>query len=588
MKHDDTTWPQRSWVLSAFLAIAGFVFYLIVEEKVFGSASPQLRVAFAAFVAVGAISFAFAVERNRILWVVGFSVIWGLVLAFVAHSTLISQTGNFNLSFPFWSGLLSAGIALPLFQTIRHHGEFVLPYKDLHEHAWSDVICWCASWAFVGLSFGLAYLLASLFDLIGIELLKDLLEKEWFVWTFMGASFGAALGVFKENDRIVASLQNLVMTTLSILAPVLCISLALFLVALPFTGLQPLWDATRGTTPILLACALGAVTLTNSIIRNSLSEESGKKIMRYSAIGLSACILPLSVIALISMQQRIDQYGLTPDRIWGLVAVLVAVAYGFSYLWSVLKSRETWTENLRSNNIRMAGFLCVLTFFLALPIVNFAKISVDDQLSRIEDGRIKSEKIDYVAFAFDLGEGGRSELKKMQSSDDQAVVDRATIALAADNRWNLKEKFDEAKSSSVILSKLTVFPRTVAIPETLSKAINKQAGCLGDYCLLIWETGNDVAQLITPDCPHYNRYDNDYDAEESYQHCPPTVTHLELKNNEWVVRTRYNSVKPRATEKQRADDRKAVSNAIEQSEIEVRTVERQQVFIGGKPVGQVY
>ena len=588
MKQEVRAWPQRPWLLAAFLALAGFAFYLIVEQKLFGSSSLQLRVALATFISVAAISFAFGLERDRYLWVVAFSLVWGLVLAFVAHSTAISQAGRVELDFPLWSGLLAAGIALPLFQTIRKHGEFVLPYKDLHEYAWSDFICLCASWAFVGLSFGLAHLLASLFDLIGIDILKELLKKQWFVWIFVGASFGSALGVFKENDRIVASLQNLVMTTLSILAPVFCISLVLFLVALPVTGLQPLWDATRGTTPILLACAVGAITLINSIIRNSPSEESSKRMMRYSAIGLSVCILPLSIIALISMQQRIEQYGLTPDRIWGLVAVLAAVAYGLSYLWSLLKSRQTWSSNLRTNNIRMAGFLCLVTLFLALPIVNFAKISVDSQLARIERGSIKPENIDYVAFAFDLGEEGRAELKKMKLSEEQAVIDRATIALAASNRWKLQKKFDEANSSSVILSKLVVFPKTVAIPAELKNTINNQAGCLGDYCLLIWEDGSEVAQLVTSDCPPYNWNEYGYRGENSYQYCPPALTHLHKKKEKWVVKKSYSSPNPTATKQQIEDDNKAVTSALNQGEIEIRTVERKQLFIGGKPVGQVY
>jgi hypothetical protein len=38
----------------------------------------------------------------------------------------------------------------------------------------------------------------------------------------------------------------------------------LFVLALPFTGLNALWEATKSTTPILLFCVLGALVLANA------------------------------------------------------------------------------------------------------------------------------------------------------------------------------------------------------------------------------------------------------------------------------------------------------------------------------------
>lgn len=591
MKQNPQAWPYRPWILAAFLSLVGLIFNQITEDKIFLLESPQLRMSLATFTLVAATSFAFALEKTRYSWVAIFSMLWGFILAFVAHSTLITHSGRFDFSYSFCSGLIAAGIALPLFQTIRSHGKLALPYKDLHENAWSDVICWCASWVFVALSFGLAHLLASLFNLIGFELLKELLSKQWFIFMFLGGSFGAALGVFKENERIVASLQNLVMSTMSILAPVLCVSLIVFLAALPFTGLQPLWDATRGTTPILLACTIGAITLINAIIRNSESEESDKKMMRYAAKGLSFCILPLAIIALMSMQQRITQYGLTPDRIWGFIAVLVALAYGLAYLWSLIKSPKVWSSNLRTNNIRMAILLCLTTLFLALPIVNFAKLSVNSQLERISSGRAQAESVDFAAFAFDFGEEGKDALREMKNSENQYLLNGATLALAADNRWNLEQKIEEAASSSLIFSKLSVFPKPVAIPDKLKQAINKEAGCIGDYCLLIWQQGADIAQLVTEDCTPYSRYlIGNQSPELGYQHCPPKVTHLNKVEGDWLTNTNSQySYKPLSgNAKQKQEDKLTIANAIKQGEVEIRSVERKQLFIGGKPVGQVY
>ena len=48
-----------------------------------------------------------------------------------------------------------------------------------------------ASAAFTGISFLLAYLIAQLFDLIGIEFFTELLRKDWFNALLAGFAFGA-------------------------------------------------------------------------------------------------------------------------------------------------------------------------------------------------------------------------------------------------------------------------------------------------------------------------------------------------------------------------------------------------------------
>src|SRR3546814_3940007 len=82
-----------------------------------------------------------------------------------------------------------------------------------------------------------------MFKLIGINLIFDLLNDEWFGWMLAGAAFGGAVGLLRERDRLVATLQRLVMIVLAVLAPVLAVALVLFLLSLAGTGLQKLWDS---------------------------------------------------------------------------------------------------------------------------------------------------------------------------------------------------------------------------------------------------------------------------------------------------------------------------------------------------------
>ena len=81
-----------------------------------------------------------------------------------------------------------------------------------------------AGLAFTGITFLLAWLIAGLFDVIGIDAIKELLNEEWFGWMLAGFAFGGALGLLRERDALVATLQKLVMVVFSVLAPVLAVA----------------------------------------------------------------------------------------------------------------------------------------------------------------------------------------------------------------------------------------------------------------------------------------------------------------------------------------------------------------------------
>src|SRR3546814_15049575 len=75
------------------------------------------------------------------------------------------------------------------------------------------------------------------------------------------------------------------------------------------------------------------------------------------------------------MGLRIGQYGWTPERIWGVIAVGVALAYGLAGLWAVAKGRRAFDDRLRPLQQRPAIALMLLAAFLALPVLDFGTLS---------------------------------------------------------------------------------------------------------------------------------------------------------------------------------------------------------------------
>lgn len=167
--------------------------------------------------------------------------------------------------------------------------------------------------------------------------------------------------------------------------------------------------------------------------------------MRSAALVLALGILPLAIMAAISMGTRIDQHGLSPERIWALIAIIVAVAYGVAYFVAAIRSLRHGWDRLREANLHLAVATSVLAFLLAMPILDFGAMSARNQIARLEAGKVAAQDFDYDALRWDFGEGGRRELARLTQSDDAQVAKLAKEAVentSRPNRWN-RERVDQ-------------------------------------------------------------------------------------------------------------------------------------------------
>ena len=371
---DTESWPLRPWIMAAICAVGGLIFDFLTDLS-YPSTPSVVRQAAATFVAIATVSFVLTVEQRRWLWSLAFAAGWGTVVALVGWFTASYNSNPTIFEWPFLSGIFAVLLAAPLFQTVRDEGAWRFPYAKLHGHAWTDAVIGAAALVFTGISFLLAWLIAGLFDLIGIDVIKELLQESWFGWMLAGFAFGAAVGLLRERDALVATLQRLVMVVLGVLAPVLGAALLLFLLSIPFTGLGKLWDSSIPATPMMLLAGAGAILLANAVIGNGADDRATSRVLRISAQVLVLAVLPLAIIAALSLGLRIGQYGWTPERIWGVVAVAVAVLYGLVGWWVVAKGRGDFDDLLRPLQTKMALGLCGLALFLALPILDFGAVA---------------------------------------------------------------------------------------------------------------------------------------------------------------------------------------------------------------------
>jgi hypothetical protein len=583
----DQTWPLRPWIMAAVGAVGGLIIHLLTDRLTYSTPLPVWKQAATSFTAVATLSFLLTVELRRWIWALAFALGWGVVLAMVGWFTAQYNQVPDIFEFPFWSGILAVLIAAPLFQTVRDEGAWRFPYARVHRHAWTDAVIGAASLAFTGITFLLAWLIASLFDVIGIDAIKELLKEEWFGWMLAGLAFGGAIGLLRERDGLAGSLQRLVTVVLAVLAPVLAIALAAFLISLPFKGLDGLWNSHIPATPLLLLSAAGAFILTNDVIGDGGEDRSTNIWLRRSALLLILCILPLAFFAALSMGQRIGQYGWTPERIWGVIAVATAVIYGLIGWWSVIRGRMEFDDRLRPLQVNFVIGLCGLALFLALPILDFGAISARSQLARLESGKVSPKEFDWTAMAFDFGRAGRERLAKIAKSGPAAERQYASLALKTDSRWKLTKENLVAGPEP---QELIVNPKGATVPADLRAKLLGGAGGIEGFCssggacrVFAQEDGTFIVFMDgCANLPPAERND-------PKQRCTRMPAVFEREGAKWInVYERINKPEPELAPAEEAASLQRESEALERGDVKIAPVTRRQIIVGNKPSGNIF
>lgn len=424
-------WSLRPWLLAALGAVAGIIIWQLLED--WDDDSPT-RLAIASFIFFFSTSTTFTLTKRRPFEALGFSALLGAVMAGVTFLVLDAGERLAGEEYALGAGVFFSLLAIPLFQAGFHRLRFATPYRDTHFHVWTDAVSAAGAIAFMGLSWLLLWLLHALFSLIGIDAIEELIETGWFAGMFIGATFGGAMGVLRNQLGIIGTLQRVVMLVFALLAVPFAVALLIFLVILLASGGNALWEATDSATPVLLSCAIGAFVLCNAVVRDDDEARSSNAVMQAAALVLAASILPLTLFAAISMGIRIDQHGLSPARIWALIAIIIACAYGIAYWAGLFRGRmAAWSEYLRRANLHLAAVTCVIALVLAMPVVDFGAISARDQIARLESGEVPVEEFDFVALRWDFGDAGRDALAELAQGEGR-VAELAVAAQELDER----------------------------------------------------------------------------------------------------------------------------------------------------------
>ncbi len=345
---------------------------------------------------------------------------------------------------PYLNPPLLAFAAAALF--ISHHlvvpadraRRWIAPYPDYFDTAWKAGVQLALSLGFTLAFWILLQLGSALFDIIGLKFLSNLIREEWFAIPVTTLVFAVAVHLTDVRDGLIRGVRSVALMLLSWLLLLMTVLVAAFLAALPFTGLSGLWE-TGSATALVLSAAGALIILVNTAYQDGQADNLPPMVLRVAVRIASVLLTPLIIIAVWGLALRIGQYGLTPDRIIACACALVGAAYAGGYGWAALSPfwrKSDWMKPLERTNIWTAVLTVAVILALFSPLLDPARLSVTDQVARLERGAVTPDKFDYRFLRFESGKAGEAALTRLARSGDARIRKGVSDVNALNTRWD--------------------------------------------------------------------------------------------------------------------------------------------------------
>ncbi|MCE3602299.1 DUF4153 domain-containing protein [Massilia sp. P8910] len=305
-------------------------------------------------------------------------------------------------------------------------------YATHFDIAWKLFIQLAFSVFFTGALYLAMWLEASLFNLVKIGVLTELMKSSAFLSPMLACAFACALHLTDVRPAIVHGIRGLLLVLMSWLLPVATLLIGGFLLCLPFTGLDALW-ATRHATVALLAAVALLVVLINAAWQNGDMGDSVARVVRLCARIACVLPLPLTAIAAYALGLRVADHGWTSDRIFAAAALLVASFYAFGYVLAAV-DRGGWLRRVAPVNLAAAYAVIAVLLALLSPLADPDRIAVNSQIARLERGAVSADAFDYRFLKTQSKRYGAAALLKLKEGKTgpqaSAAAGHATRVLA--------------------------------------------------------------------------------------------------------------------------------------------------------------
>jgi hypothetical protein len=384
----------------------------------------------------GPIPFRQAVPRALGLAVFTAGLVW---LAGLRHAE-----GIFGSGLSVLAAVVVATLPVPFLQ-VQAQGNW-RDYPALFTAAWAIVVRLVAAAAFVGLFWAVVFLSDQVLEIVGLTVISDLLEY-WIVSSVLsGAVFGLGMAAVHEQADTLSPYP--VLRLFRLLLPVVLAVMLVFLAALPFRGLNGLFNGLSPTLLLLTMIAAG-VSLTSITVAQTDAEATQSRLLNRAAKGMALILPVMAALAAHAVWQRIGQHGWTPERLFAALTCGIALGYGLTYALAVLRGRD-WQERIRQANVGVALLAIVLAALWLTPILNAERLSAQDQLARFDAGTTAVADLDVEAIRR-WGYPGQAVLDVLAERSKETGQEALAARLAGTNDQDSNRRLEAAAELAAII-----------------------------------------------------------------------------------------------------------------------------------------
>ena len=354
-------------------------------------------------------------------------------------------------------------------------------YSPLLNYSWEFALMLAQLALFIGVFWSLLWLGAALFDAIGLGFFETLFSEPVFIYPVTWLVVGLTLVMIRNRFRLIQSVRQMGEALIKALLPLVALIILLFFAVLPFTGLQPVWDTGRASS-ILMALMLTLLLFFNAVFHQAHGLPPYPTWLRRITL-LAVVLLPVgSVLAAWALWLRIDQYGLSLDRLWAALLQVLTAAFTVSYSLLLLWRRRAALPALQRANVGLALLVAIVLIVVNTPLADMRHWVAEHQIKRLLDGRTTAEAFDVDYLRFQLGQPGSLALQALAKSEfaqsQPELARRIELSLKQTERWSQDPLVDTQNLDEVALQ-FEASPDGASLPEPLlSLLVEQNTTCL--------------------------------------------------------------------------------------------------------------
>jgi hypothetical protein len=432
-----------------------------IELKFWPHQSPHWLFGFYAMALAGPVMLLLGLssgkERDWFKWAAVLTLLVGLCGVYVGfQATPIEHIRFGPLLFAMIHSLVLAVFKAQMYtQQKIEGGEY--SYANLFRWSWRNFLTLSLALLFAAAFWGILMLWAELFKTIKIDFFHDLFTERWFYYPAIALALGFGVIMFRRLTHVIDMITRLQQALMKYLLVILVFVAIIFLASLALTGLDSLWE--KGGSQLILCMQALILFFVNAVYQDDADARPYHPLI-HNFIYLGVLALPIySLISFYGLTLRIDQYGWSVARCWGMLIWLFLAIFSFGYAWGIVKHRDSWLQPLSKINVVVGILFMVAMLLVNSPVLDFRKITVNSQLALLESGSIELKNLDVYYFRRELARPGYESLQslsKKYAATNPEFVSRVSRAYSGYGEWENLETKEQFIASLVVANKSDV------------------------------------------------------------------------------------------------------------------------------------